>query len=373
MIPLYKPHVPPEVGAALQSAISGGQINNGPKVVEFEKALRHLIGNPFLTSTANVSSTIEMCLRMAGAGPGTEVIVSPMSCVASTMPVLMTGATMRWCDIDPATGNICPESARKQITAKTRALLVNHWVGHPADLAPLATLCREHGIALIDDASEALGATYRGKQLGTTGSDYTVFCFNPIRHLNCGEGAAVAFVREELFRRGEKLKRFGIDQTTFRDKLGEIRADSDILEASDQNFMSQIHAAFGLAQWPYLDLLLNRPKENGKALSEAIRGLTDFQALTCPPDSEPAYWVFPLRAERRDELLVWLRSQGIGASKGHIRNDIYSCYGRSRETLPGVDEFERQQINLPCGWWVGETDLNLISKALEKWTEHESA
>ena len=372
MIPLYKPHLPPEVGAAMQSAIAGGQINNGPKVVEFEQALRRLIGNPLLTSTANVSATIEMCLRMVGAGPGTEVIASPMSCVASTMPVVMAGAAMRWCDIDPATGNICPESAHKRITSKTRAILVNHWVGHPTDLEPLAALCREHGLALIDDASEALGATYREKRLGSTGSDYTVFCFNPIRHLNCGEGSAVAFASEALLHRAEKLKRFGIDQATFRDKLGEIRADSDIPEASDHNFMSQIHAAFGLAQWPYLDLLLNRPKENGKFFLEALRGLSGFRPLSCPPDSEPAYWVFPLRAQRRDEMLPWLRDQGIHASKGHIRNDTYSCYGRPREALPGVDEFEREQINLPCGWWVGPEERQHIVESLQRWHREHS-
>jgi perosamine synthetase len=369
MIPLYKPHLPPEVGVALQSAIAGGQINNGPKVVEFEAAFRRLIGNPLLTSTANVSSSIEMCLRMAGAGRGTEVVASPMSCVASTMPVLMAGATMRWCDIDPATGNICPESARKHITSKTRAVLVNHWVGHPADLEPLTALCREHGLALIDDASEALGATYRGKQLGSTGSDYTVFCFNPIRHLNCGEGSAVAFASESLFHRAEKLKRFGIDQATFRDKLGEIRADSDIPEASDHNFMSQIHAAFGLAQWPYLDLLLKRPRENGKAFHEALHDLPGLRPLTRLPDSEPAYWVFPLRAERRDELLPWLRSRGVYASKGHIRNDIYSCYGWTSEELPGVNEFERQQINLPCGWWVGTEERQHMIEAVRAFAQ----
>ena len=367
MIPLYKPHLPPDAGAAIQNAIAGGQVNNGPKVIEFEQALRKLIGNPFLTSTANVSTTLEMCLRMAGAVTGTEVVASPMSCVASTMPVLMAGAMMRWCDIDPATGNIDPESARRQITAKTRAILVNHWVGHPADLAPLADLAREHGLALIDDASEALGATYRGKQMGMTGSDYTVFCFNPIRHLNCGEGAAVAFASEKEFERAEKLKRFGIDQVTFRDKLGEIRADSDIPEASDHNFLSQIYAAFGLAQWPYLDLLLKRPKENGKAFAEAVAGLPGLRVLTHPADSEPAYWTFPLRAQRRDELLTWLRGQGIYASKGHIRNDIYSCYGKTEGALPGVEEFEREQINLPCGWWVNEPERNQIINALKAW------
>jgi perosamine synthetase len=235
----------------------------------------------------------------------------------------------------------------------------------------LAALCREHGLALIDDASEALGATYRGKRLGSTGSDYTIFCFNPIRHLNCGEGAAVAFANEKSFIRGEKFKRFGIDQSTFRDKLGEIRADSDIPEASDHNFMSQIHAAFGLAQWPYLDLLLERPKENGKFFHGTLQDLPGFRPLTCPPDSEPAYWVFPLRAERRDELMQWLRDRGIHASKGHIRNDIYSCYGRGPTPLPGVEEFERQQLNLPCGWWVGDSESKYILDTLKRWAHHE--
>jgi perosamine synthetase len=372
MIPIYKPHLPPDVGVAIQNAIAGGQINHGPKVVEFENFLRRLIGNPWLTSTANVSATLEMCLRMAGAGPGTEVIASPMSCVASTMPVLMAGATMRWCDIDPATGTICPESARKHITPKTRVILVNHWVGHPADLEPLAALCREHGLALIDDVSEALGATYRGKQLGATGSDFSIFCFNPIRHLNCGEGSAVSFPSEAQLHRAEKLKRYGIDQSTFRDKLGEIRPDSDIPEASDHNFLSQIQAAFGLAQEPYLDLLLKRPKENGRIFLETIQEFSTIHPLNYPSDSEPAYWTFPIRAQRRDELLSWLRAREIYASKGHIRNDIYSCYGPPREELPGVTEFEREQLNLPCGWWVGEAESTIILNALKEWVQRES-
>jgi dTDP-4-amino-4,6-dideoxygalactose transaminase len=281
----------------------------------------------------------------------------------------MAGGTMRWCDVDPCTGNICVESARKQITPRTRVLLVNYWVGNPADLDALQQLAREHQLALIDDASEALGATYRGKKIGATGSDYTVFCFNPIRHLNCGEGSAISFADEQLFHRAEKMKRYGIDQATFRDKLGEIRADSDIPEPSSFNFLSQIQAAFGLAQWPYLPLLLDRPKENGRFFQQELAGLPGLQTLTSPADSEPAYWVFPLRAQRRDELLTWLRGQGIFATKGHIRNDIYSCYGPKNEAFPGVAEFEREQINLPCGWWVGPEERQHIVASLKTWTQ----
>ena len=222
LIPLYKPHIPQGLGERLVVILSSGQIAGGPSVAIFERSLREYLGNPWLTTAGDISTALTLCLFQAGVRPGDDVLMSPLVCLSTACPVRNLFANVRWCDIDPMTGNIDPAEVAKKVTPKTKAIVVYHWAGNPADLDAIHAAARAHNLAVIEDAGEALGAEYYGNRIGATGSDYTAFSFYPNRHLTTIDGGAITCAREEDYEKLRWLKRYGIHQPSFREQDGEF-------------------------------------------------------------------------------------------------------------------------------------------------------
>ncbi len=355
-IPLYKVHMPPNVAGIMSEVMATGQIAIGPNVGKFEDLLRDYLGNPLVTTTGDISNSLVLCLFLAGVRPGDDVLMSPLVCLATSCPVRNLFANIRWCDVDPATGNIDPVDLSKRITPITKAIVVYHWAGNPSDLEAIHAVARAHSLAVIEDAGEALGAEYHGKKIGAAGSDYTVFSFYSNRHLTTIDGGAITCTREEDYEKLRWLKRYGIHQPSFRDGDGEINPASDIPLAGWNSYMNHVAATIGVAQMEHLPSIIARYQENGLYYDERLAGVPGVAVLKRPPNSRSAYWVYTFLARERDRLLKRLRKEGVQASKVHLRNDIYAAFGNCAQNLPGVDEFSAHCLSIPCGWWVGEGD-----------------
>jgi dTDP-4-amino-4,6-dideoxygalactose transaminase len=365
-IPLYKVNMPSGVAKIVAEVLNSGQIAGGPNIEKFEGLLRDYLGNPWVTTNGDVSTALTLCLYQAGVRPGDDVLMSPPVCLATSCPVRNLFANIRWCDVDPLTGNIDPQAIVKRITPRTKAIVVYHWAGNPADLEAIYAVARAHNLAVIEDAGEALGAEYHGKQIGATGSDYTVFSFYPNRHLTTLDGAAIACAREEDFENLQWLKRYGIHQPTFRTSDGEINPASDIPVAGWNSYMNHVAATIGVAQMAHLPSTIARYQENGLYYDAALAAVPGVTILKRPVDSRSAYWVYTFLARERDDLLKRLRQQGVYASKIHLRNDLYTCFGSGSEKLPGVDYFSAHSLSIPCGSWVSDEDRNYIVEAVVK-------
>ena len=166
MIPLYKPHIPKTAAAAIEKVLESGQISGDGRLADFENTFRHFIGAPHVAATAEFSRTIEMALRIAGVGPGHSVLLSPLACLATTMPLLQVGARPVWCDIDLRSGSIDPDEIHRKRSSDTKVVLLYHWVGVPGDIDAILRAASEFGLKVIEDAGEALGAEYAGKRVG---------------------------------------------------------------------------------------------------------------------------------------------------------------------------------------------------------------
>ena len=358
--------MPPDAHEALRDVLYSGQLANGPNVARFEGMLQDYIGNPYVTSTGDVSSSIALCLYMAGVRPGDEVLASPMACLATNEPIRNLFAQVRWCDVDPFTGNIDPVDLERQVSPRTKAILIYHWAGNPVDLNAVYGVAQKHGLRVVEDAGEALGAEYHGKRIGATGSDFTVFSFYPNRHITTGEGAAIAFADISDYERGRWLKRYGIHQPSFRDELGEIEPTSPIPEAGYNSYMTHIAATIGVTQLSHLPAVVSKHRENGRFYDEALRDVPGITLLKRLPNTESAFWVYTFLAERRDDLLRHLRGRGIFASRVHLRNDLYSCFDAVRRDLCGVDEFDQHYLSIPCGWWVTKENRESICSVIRQ-------
>lgn len=353
-IPLFKVHLPEGAGAALEATLASGYLAHGAKVEEFERKLAAYSGNPRVCALSEVSGALTLALFMAGVRPQDEVIVSPLVCLATSMPIANLFAQPRWCDVDPATGMLDPARIADLVTPRTKAILACHWSGDVADIGALQRVARAQNLKLIEDASEAFGAEYRGQKLGSHGSDFCIYSFSAVRQITAGEGAALLCASADDHEQARRLRRYGIHQPSFRLPSGDLNPDSDIEIAGFNFCMNNIAATLGLAQFPQVEDVIARQRANGRYYESALAGVAGITLLRRREDAVSGYWTYSLRAERREDLLRKLHQNGIGCQRLHLRNDRYACFAAARrdDALPGVDLFDRENLSIPCGWWL---------------------
>jgi len=250
-------------------------------------------------------------------------------------------------------------------TPNTKAVLLYHWVGVPGDVPRVLKMAQETGLKVIEDAGEALGAEVEGKRIGAHGCDYSLFSFSPVRHITTGEGAAITFRDVEGPGLAARWRRYGIPPTGFRDSLGELSSSCDITLPGSHNYMNRVAGALGAMQMEYLPGIVDAHRGNGRFFDEALGKITGIRLLRRPAFSVPSYWVYSFLCERRDDLLRKLRERRIYASKVHMRNDGYSCFGTGPADLAGTAQFEREQLSIPCGWWVSTEDRETILQCIQ--------
>ncbi|MBE0614753.1 MAG: DegT/DnrJ/EryC1/StrS family aminotransferase [Burkholderiales bacterium] len=353
-IPLFKVHMPSGAAPALAATLASGQLALGAKVEAFERGLADYTGNPRVNAMSDVSGALTLALYIAGVRPGDEVVVSPMVCLATSMPIANLFARPVWCDVDPATGMLDPARIAGLVTPRTRAILAYHWSGDVADIEALQTAARGFGLPLIEDASEAFGAEYRGRKLGDHGSEFCIYSFAAVRQITTGEGAALFCASEQTHGQARQLRRYGIHQAGFRLPSGDLNPESDIAVPGFNFCMNNIAASIGLTQLPEAAGIVERQRDNGRYYDSALADIAGITPLARRADAVSGYWTYSLRAERRADLMRKLQQDGIGCQRLHVRNDRYSCFAQQRrdDALPGVDLFDRENLSIPCGWWL---------------------
>ena len=363
--PMFKVHMDVEGALAqLRTVLESGFVNEGVQVTAFQKAVAEFLGVEGLVLTNSCTSALTLALRLCGVGPGSEVISTPMTCVATNTPIDNLGGTVVWADIDPETASIDASDVECKLTPATRAIMCVAWAGTPCDLDALDALARRRGVSLIQDAAHAFGATWRGRPLSDF-ADFTCYSFQAIKHLSCGDGGALVCRDTEAFVLGRKLKWFGYDRDAHKDQHGEWKGqrwDADIEpgEIGYKYNMNNIAAAIGLAQMPHLQRILGQHRRNAAVYHEAFRGSSSIRPLRVPEGAVSSYWVYSALVVDenvdRDRLLEALNADGIAAGLVHLPNDLYSAFGKYDAELSGVRRFADRQISLPCGWWLSEED-----------------
>ncbi len=349
MVPLYKPYMPelPEMDAILHS----GALAYGEYTKAFEEKLRDYFGVQYLLVTASFHLAICVALTAMGIKQEDEIIASPMACLASTQPYLSYGLNIKWADVDPKTGTISPESLKSRITKKTKVIVHNHFCGYPGYIDEINKIGEEYGISVIDDGIESFGSEYHGMKIGNCGTDVTIFSLTAVRFCNCIDGGIVIFKNKELYEKCILIRDCGINRSQFRDRLGEISMDCDIGLVGYSATMSNVNGYIGLRQMDCIDELLKKHRlqaEKWRYLYEEQSSMIPLYREACNPN----YWVYGLLTEDKIGTIEKFRNMGYYASGVHIRNDIYSAFGKQDVRLPGVDEFNNKFVALPCGWWM---------------------
>lgn len=362
-IRLYHAAHSTEMEQAALEVLRSGQIAGGPKVSEFQNQFGELIGNPHVVCTSDMTSALVLALYLAGVKSGDEVLTLAYSCMSSNASIALLGAKAVWVDIDPATASMSVEDFKLALSPRTKAVMIYHVAGYPGPTAEITALCRERGVAVIEDCNNALGATQYGGSVGRMG-DFAVFSFYPNRQINAIEGGALICPDAATAERATRLRRFGIDPRTFRDSLGEISPQSDIPELGWSASFNQLNAAVGLQQISMLGHRLDRTRCIAYKLQQELGRLSRMHPVVPREDARPAYWVYLTLVKRRDELLAGLKTLGIQSSRLHYRNDDYSGFSTERRALPGTDKFMNEVLAIPCGWWLSDEQVNRLIAAI---------
>ena len=311
-IPLSSPDIEEEEIAAVVRVLRSSRLSLGPVLSEFEQRFADYVGAPHAVAVSSGTAGLHLSLLALGIRPGDEVIVPSFTFIAAANAVRYVGAVPVFVDIEPVTLNMNPECVERAITSRTRALIVVHTFGCPAELGALLEIASRHDLKVIEDACEAIGAEYKCRKLGTF-CDAGVFAFYPNKQITTGEGGMIVTRDEDLAATLCSLRNHG------RRPGGEW---FDHFELGYNYRIPEISCALGLAQLRRIENILERRRMVAEEYDRRLRGCPD---LVLPqlniPDRSISWFVYVARlgseftAAGRDAIRQFLIDRGIGCGR----------------------------------------------------------
>jgi dTDP-4-amino-4,6-dideoxygalactose transaminase len=352
--------------AEVREAFAYGYFGHAAKVEEFEAALADYLGAEHVVATNTGTSALHLALDALGIGAGDEVIVPSLTFVAAFQAIKATGATPVACDVHPDTFLIDLEDAAARITPRTRALMPVHYAGSPCDLDALYALANRYGINVVEDAAHAFGSTYRGRRIGGFGTT-TCFSFDSIKNITCGEGGAVACRDATLAQLMRRKRVLGIDRQPA--PVASDRPAAMTFEVATAGFryhMSNINAAIGLAQLRKVDAFIARRRAICRQYDAAFAGVAGIQTLRVNYDeAAPHLYVVRVKNGRRDELMQFLRAEGIETGINYVPNHLHPYFHQEGKPLPATEEAFAEMLTLPLHVGLEPGDVEqVIDKTL---------
>lgn len=363
---MFYPNVSEKACAEIDRLVHARWIGQGPVAKRFEEAIAKRVNAPHAVGVNCASSATRLALSIVGVGPGDEVITTPQTCTATNHPILEQFAVPVFADIQYNTGNIDPSDIEHRITSKTKAIMCISVDGYPSDLDEIHAIGRKHGIPVVEEASDALGAAYKGTCIGNV-SDFTVFSFGAVQHVTCGEGGMLCLRKQEDYLAAKRRRWYGIDRDTrVANELG--YHDFDITESGYGYHMTDIACAMGLANFEMLDALLERKSVIADRYRKELATVPGIVLFERDPNRRCANQTFTFHVDRRIDFCRMMREKGIDVSIVHVRNDAYQVFGGRRRDLPAVDRFEKTHISIPIHGKLTDEDVTrIITSIKEGW------
>ncbi|MEO7975419.1 MAG: DegT/DnrJ/EryC1/StrS family aminotransferase [Thermoanaerobaculia bacterium] len=354
----FHTRISPQAIEFAQAALSSGFVSEGKLVRQFEGELSSQLGLIGPVALNSGSSALHLGLVVAGVGAGDEVILPAQTFVASGLSIVMCGAKPVFADIQRYSGNLDPGAIRAKITPRTKAIMPVHWGGYPCDMDELNAVAGEHGLAVIEDAAHALGATYKGRPVGAL-SRFTAFSFQAIKHLTTGDGGALCCLGDADREEARRRRWFGIDRV--RDVatiLGE--REYDLETVGFKYHLNDVAAAIGLGNLPGLPLALARHRAIAARYRNELRSIPGLDLLECRPDRNGSWWLFTVLVERREDFVRALSGRDVPTSVVHLRIDRNRVLGGVQSDLVNQGWFNDRQVALPVHVGLCDEDVEQV-------------
>lgn len=381
MIPLSMPEISGNEARYVQECIASGWVSSaGPYVPRFEEAFAKRLGVRQALATASGTAAIHAALRVVGVGPDDEVLVPAMTFIASANPIVYQGAVPRIMDVEPEFGTLDPAPVARLLARASwdaaraapidpdtgraiRAIVVVHVYGYAARMQPILDMAARHQIAVVEDATEGLGALIEGRPVGTIG-DIGCFSFNGNKLMTTGSGGLL------VSRRDDRLARARYLITQARDHAVEY-------EHHDVGWnyrLSSLQAAFGLAQLERLDEFLAKKARFARIYERGLAGVPGVTALREVPGTQSSYWLFTIRVDPETygmnsrTLMTRLLERGIET------RPLFRPLSRQRaferwcadQTCPVADDFWQNGLNLPGSVGSSDEDIEFVARTIRE-------
>jgi perosamine synthetase len=365
-IPLAAPDISEQDIAAVAAALRSSRLSQGPKLEEFEHALAGYVSAAHAVAVSSGTSALHLCMRALGIGEGDEVIVPSFAFIAVANAARYERAIPVFVDVDPLTLNLDPGLIEAAITSRTRAILVVHTFGCPAELSEIIRIARRHRLLVIEDACEAIGAEYDGRKVGSQG-DAGVFAFYPNKQITTGEGGAIVTGNPEVAALARKLRNQG-------------RSDSeDWFEHTEFGYnyrLSEINCALGVEQLKRIEAILER---RAAIAAQYQRRLGNNPALQLPtltlPRRRISWFVYVVRLSaqfsqfQRDWIMKVMIARGIGCGRYfaplHLQ-PIYKDASFQRMALPVTELHAARSLALPFFNRIQPEQVEEVCRTLEE-------
>jgi perosamine synthetase len=375
MIPIAKPYLTEEEAKAAYDTILTGWITQGPKVQEFEEKFAAYTGAKYAVAVSNCTTALHLSLIVAGIGAGDEVICPSMSYIATANAIHYVGATPVFAEVQPATYNLDAADAEKRITDKTRAILLVHQIGMPADIDAFKQLSHKYGLKLIEDAACAAGSAYKGCKIGSH-SELVCFSFHPRKVISTGDGGMITTNREDYYNRLRLLRQHGMSvNDRLRHEANKIIFE-DHVEIGYNYRMTDIQAAVGIKQLEKLDWLVAQRRKIAAAYNQAFRNMDFFRLPEEADGCLSNYQSYSLYLKHscpvpRNALMQQLLDKGVASRRGIMNSHRETAYkgAHKHAGLETSEDLQDNSIILPLYVPMEEQEIAYIIENVREITQ----
>ena len=351
-IPVMIPHLGEREADAARDAVLSGWVAQGPRVADFEREFAARVGAGHGIALSSCTTALHLALVACGIGAGDEVVVPSFSFIATANAVRYVGARPVFADVDQETGNLTPETVGQVLTPRTRAVLLVHQGGMPAEVDAFTILCERLGLFLVQDAACAVGSTYHGAPVGA-GAQLAAWSFHPRKLLTTGEGGMLTLDRPDWTERVRRLREHGMNISAAARHASTGPVFESYLETGFNYRMTDIQAAVGLVQLEKLDAMVARRRELAARYHALLEDVPGVRAVRDPAYGESnfqSFWVLldPSFPVGRDALLGRLAAAGVSARRGIMASHLEPAYADvTHVPLPVTERLARDSLILP--------------------------
>jgi len=363
-IPLSRPWLDEREEELVLEVLRSGRLSLGPWIERFEAQLAARVGAPYAAALSSGTAGLHLLCKIAALGPGDEAITSPLSFVASANCFILEGAAPVFADVDPVTLNMDPAAVEAAVTERTRAIVAVDMFGYPCELDELRAIADRHGLALIEDSAESLGAEYKGRPLGSHGPS-AVFGFYPNKQLATGEGGVVVTHSEEEWRQLVSLRNQGRSYDEGGGWFHHVRLGLNYR-------WTDVQAAIGLAQLEKLDRILELRAAAARRYGELLAGIEGVE-VPAPDDGDHrrSWFVYVVTLDQavdRSTVMAALRRDGVASAEYvpciHLQPYMRERFGFSEGLCPVAEDAASRALALPFFTQIGAADQERAVEAL---------